>query len=46
LENKIVRVTENPAYAWTIIRPISIRGLWGEEPYRNFFNAIALGILK
>jgi len=40
---KIVRAAENLPYAWTIIRPISIWGPWGEEPYKNFFKAIAQG---
>ena len=40
---KIVRAAENLSYAWTIIRPISIWGPWGKEPYRNFFKAIAQG---
>lgn len=40
---QIVRVAENLSYAWTIIRPISIWGPWGEEPYKNFFKAIAKG---
>lgn len=40
---QIVRAAENLSYAWTIIRPISIWGPWGEEPYKNFFKAIAQG---
>lgn len=40
---KIVRAHKDLPYAWTIIRPISIWGPWGEEPYRNFFKAIAQG---
>ena len=40
---KIVRAAENLPYAWTIIRPISIWGPWGEEPYKNFFKSIAQG---
>jgi len=40
---KIVRAAGNLPYAWTIIRPISIWGPWGEEPYRNFFKAISHG---
>jgi len=40
---QIVRATENLSYTWTIIRPISIWGPWGEEPYKNFFKAIAQG---
>ena len=40
---QIVRASENLPYAWTIIRPISIWGPWGEEPYKNFFKAIAQG---
>jgi len=40
---QIVRAAENLPYAWTIIRPISIWGPWGEEPYKNFFKAIAKG---
>ncbi len=40
---KIVRTHNNLPYTWTIIRPISIWGPWGEEPYKNFFKAIAQG---
>jgi len=40
---KIIRAAKNLPYAWTIIRPISIWGPWGEEPYKNFFKAIAQG---
>ena len=40
---KIVRAAKNLPYAWTIIRPISIWGPWGGEPYKNFFKAIAQG---
>jgi len=40
---KIVRAAGNLPYAWTIIRPISIWGPWGEEPYINFFKSIAQG---
>lgn len=40
---KIVQAHEDLPYAWTIVRPISIWGPWGEEPYRNFFKAIAQG---
>lgn len=40
---QIVRAAENLPYTWTIIRPISIWGPWGEEPYKNFFKAIAQG---
>ena len=40
---KIVRAAENLPYAWTIIRPISVWGPWAEEPYKNFFKAIAQG---
>jgi len=40
---QIVRAAENIPYSWTIIRPISIWGQWGEEPYINFFKAIAKG---
>lgn len=40
---QIVRGAGNTPYAWTIIRPISIWGPWGEEPYKNFFKAIAQG---
>ena len=39
----IVRNANIDQYLWTIIRPISIWGPWGEEPYRNFFKAIAQG---
>ncbi len=40
---KIVRASENLTYSWTIIRPISIWGPWCEEPYKNFFKAVAQG---
>jgi len=40
---KIVRASENLPFAWTIIRPISIWGPWCEEPYKNFFKAVAQG---
>jgi nucleoside-diphosphate-sugar epimerase len=40
---QIVRAAENLPYAWTIIRPISIWGPWCNEPYKNFFKAIARG---
>jgi len=40
---KIVRAAENLPYVWTIIRPISIWGPWFDEPYKNFFKAIAEG---
>lgn len=40
---QIVRAAENLPYAWVIIRPISIWGPWGEEPYKNFFKSIAQG---
>jgi nucleoside-diphosphate-sugar epimerase len=40
---QIVRVAVQLPYAWTIIRPISIWGPWGEEPYKNFFKSIAQG---
>ena len=40
---KIVRAHKDLPYAWTIIRPISIWGPWGEEPYKNFFKFIAQG---
>ncbi len=40
---KIIRGHHDLPYAWTIIRPISVWGPWGEEPYINFFKAIARG---
>jgi nucleoside-diphosphate-sugar epimerase len=40
---QIVRAAARLPYAWTIIRPISIWGPWGEEPYKNFFRSIAQG---
>lgn len=40
---KIVRAAKDLPYAWTIIRPISIWGPWGEEPYINFFKSVAQG---
>jgi len=43
LGEKVVRAAKNLPYAWTIIRPISILGPWFQEPYRNFFMAIAHG---
>lgn len=43
LGEKIVRAAENLPFSWTIIRPISIWGPWCEEPYKNFFKAVAQG---
>ncbi|MBU0574193.1 MAG: NAD(P)-dependent oxidoreductase [Candidatus Margulisbacteria bacterium] len=40
---KIVRAQKDLPFAWTIIRPISIWGPWGEEPYINLFRSIAGG---
>jgi len=40
---QIIRAQENLPYSWTIIRPISVWGPWFEEPYKNFFKAIAQG---
>jgi nucleoside-diphosphate-sugar epimerase len=40
---KIVRGRQDLKFAWTIIRPISIWGPWGEEPYINFFRSIKQG---
>lgn len=40
---KIVRAQKDLPFAWTIIRPISIWGPWFDEPYKNFFKAIAQG---
>lgn len=39
---KIIRRRDIP-FAWTIIRPISIWGPWFDEPYINFFKAVAGG---
>lgn len=38
---QIVRSAKDLPYAWTIIRPISVWGPYAEEPYRNFFQAVA-----
>lgn len=38
----IIRSRDLP-YAWTIIRPISIWGPWGKEPFDSLFRAIAKG---
>jgi len=40
---KIVREQKDLEFSWTIIRPISIWGPWGEEPYINFFRSIKRG---
>lgn len=40
---KIVRAAKDLAFAWTIIRPISVWGPWQEEPYINFFKSVAQG---
>jgi len=40
---RIVRAHNELSYAWTIVRPISIWGPWFDEPYKNFFKAIAQG---
>lgn len=40
---KIVREQKELSFDWTIIRPISIWGPWGEEPYINFFRSIKQG---
>ncbi|HHT9158535.1 MAG: hypothetical protein A2047_01095 [Omnitrophica bacterium GWA2_41_15] len=40
---QIVRAQKDLPYAWTIIRPISVWGPWFNEPYKNFFKAIAQG---
>lgn len=40
---KIVREARDLAFEWIIIRPISIWGPWGEEPYINFFRSIKQG---
>lgn len=38
---KIVRRAQNLAFAWTIIRPISVWGPWQVEPYINLFKSVA-----
>jgi nucleoside-diphosphate-sugar epimerase len=40
---KIVREEKDLPFEWIIIRPISIWGPWGEEPYINFFRSIKQG---
>jgi len=40
---QIIRAQKNLPFSWTIIRPISVWGPWFEEPYKNFFKAIAQG---
>ncbi|OGC11352.1 hypothetical protein A3K48_02410 [candidate division WOR-1 bacterium RIFOXYA12_FULL_52_29] len=40
---KIVREQKDLNFSWTIIRPISIWGPWGEEPYINLFRSIKQG---
>ncbi len=40
---QIIRSRNNLPYCWMIVRPISIWGLWCEEPYKNFFKAIGEG---
>lgn len=39
----IIRSRPDLPYAWTIIRPISIWGPWGQEPFESFFRAISRG---
>jgi len=38
---KIVRLSTDVPFAWTIIRPISVWGPWQEEPYINLFKSVA-----
>ncbi|PIS28641.1 NAD(P)-dependent oxidoreductase [Candidatus Saganbacteria bacterium CG08_land_8_20_14_0_20_45_16] len=40
---KIVREQKDLNFDWIIIRPISIWGPWGDEPYINFFRSIKKG---
>ena len=40
---EIIRAQSGSSYLKTIIRPISIWGPWGEEPYKNLFKSIAQG---
>ncbi len=40
---EVVRQKNDLPFAWTIVRPISIWGPWGYEPYRNFFKSVAQG---
>ncbi|MCG2725909.1 MAG: NAD(P)-dependent oxidoreductase [Elusimicrobia bacterium] len=40
---EIIRAQASSDYLKTIIRPISVWGQWGEEPYKNLFKSIAQG---
>ena len=39
---QIVRAAKDLPYAWTITRPISVWGPYAEQPYRDFFQSVAL----
>lgn len=39
---QLVRAARLP-YTWTIVRPTSVWGPWGDAPYRNFFRSLARG---
>ena len=41
---KLVRQAAGKLGPWIIARPTSIWGPWFEEPYKNFFTAIAKGV--
>ena len=40
---EIIRSQKTLPCSWSIIRPISIWGPWGDEPYKNLFRAIKQG---
>ncbi|MBU2529964.1 MAG: NAD(P)-dependent oxidoreductase [Elusimicrobia bacterium] len=40
---ELIRVLSTSSYAKTIIRPISIWGPWGDQPYKNLFKSIMHG---
>jgi nucleoside-diphosphate-sugar epimerase len=39
-EQAVIRLCEEAGIAYTILRPTSVYGPWGETPYREFFRAI------
>lgn len=41
ITERIIRVADEIGAIWTIVRPTSLWGPWFDEPYRNFFLAIA-----
>jgi len=40
---QIIRSQKDIPYTWTIIRPISVWGPWGEDPYKTWFKSIKQG---